>query len=63
MEYYLAIKKGNLAFRNSMDGPREYYTKCSKPVRGRQIPYNLMESNENTLINKIETEAQTHGTD
>ena len=42
MEYYLVVKKeGNLTFCNSMDGPGEYYVKWNKPVRERQIPYDL----------------------
>ena len=42
MEYYLAVKKeGNLTLCNSMDGPEEHYAKRNKPVRERQIPYDL----------------------
>ena len=26
MEYYLAIKKNKIAFCNTMDGPKEYYS-------------------------------------
>ena len=40
MEYYLAIKKEeNLTFCDSMDGPGEYFDKCNKPVRERQVPH------------------------
>ena len=49
-------KEGNLTFCNSMGGPGDYYAKWNKPVRERQIPYDLIfyvESNEqNKLTNK-----------
>ena len=32
---------GNLTLCDSMDGPGEHYTKWNKPVRERQIPYDL----------------------
>ena len=32
---------GTLTFCDTMDGPGDYYANCSKPVRGRQIPYDL----------------------
>ena len=42
MEYYSAIKKEwNNAIYNSVDGPRDYHTKWSKPDRERQIPYDI----------------------
>ena len=34
-------KVGNLTLYNSMDGPGQYYAKCNKPVRERQIPYDF----------------------
>ena len=34
-------KEENFALWDSMDGPGEHYTKWSKPVRERQIPYDL----------------------
>ena len=40
MEYYAAIKTKEL-FCDSMDGPGEYYAKCNKPYRERQITYDL----------------------
>ena len=41
MEYYLAIKKGNFIFCDSMDRPGEHYFKWNKPVRERQLPYDF----------------------
>ena len=37
----LGHKKGNLTLCNNMDEPRDYYAKWNKPVRERQIPYDL----------------------
>ena len=37
MEYYLAIKEGNLTICNSLNGPRGYYAKWNKSDRERQI--------------------------
>ena len=37
MEYYSAIKKWNNAICSNIDGPRDYYTKWSKPDRERQL--------------------------
>ena len=48
-----------------MDGPRDYYTKCSKSNRERQISYdityiwNLLKSDTNKLSYKTETDSQT----
>ena len=39
MEYYLAIKKQNLAICNDMDGTRGYYAKQIKSIRERQLSY------------------------
>ena len=44
-------KEGILTFWDSMDGPEEYYAKWNKPVRERQIPYDL--TNLWNLMNKI----------
>ena len=44
-----------------MDGPGDYYAKQNKPVRERQIPYDL--AYMWNLMNKIEAEACIHGTD
>ena len=42
MEYYLTIKrKENFTLWYSMDGPGEHYAKWNKPVRERQVPYDL----------------------
>ena len=41
MEYYSAVKKKELTFCYIMAGPGEYYVKCNKPLRERQIPYDL----------------------
>ena len=35
------IKEGNLTLCNSRDGTGDYYAMCNKPVRERQIPYDL----------------------
>ena len=52
MEYYSAIKKKNIfTLCNSMDGPGEYYAKWNKPVRERQIPYDL--THVWNLMNKL----------
>ena len=43
MEYYLAInKEENFTLCNSMDGPEGHYAKWNKPVRERQIPYDII---------------------
>ena len=45
---------------NSMGGPGEHYAEWNKPVRVKQIPYDLthVESNEQTeLTSKIETDS------
>ena len=34
-------KEGNLTFCDNMDGPGEYHAKWNKPVRERQVPYDL----------------------
>ena len=41
VEYCLAVKKGNFALCNSMDGTVEHYTKWVKPIRERQLPYDF----------------------
>ena len=41
MEYYTAIKEGTFTFCNSVDGHGDFYSKWNKPVRERQIPYDL----------------------
>ena len=33
--------EGTLTLCDSMDGPQDYYTKQKKPVRKRQLTYNL----------------------
>ena len=35
-------KEGNLTLCGSMDGPGEHYAEWNKPVRERQIPYDLL---------------------
>ena len=37
----LSHKKENFNLCKSMDGPREHYAKWNKPVRERQLPYDL----------------------
>ena len=61
MEYYSAIKKENFTFCDSMDGPGEHYATWNKPVRERQIPYDL--THMWNLMNKLNWQAkqrQTH---
>ena len=42
MDHYAAVNKGGtLTLCNSMDGPGDYHAKLNKPVRERQIPYEL----------------------
>ena len=42
-EYYLVVKKeGNLTLCNSVDGPGEHCAEWNKPVRERQVPYDLI---------------------
>ena len=41
MEYYAVIKKGSLAICNDMDGTRGYYAEQNKPIRRRQLLYDL----------------------
>ena len=38
---YGCKKEGTLTFCDNMDGPREYYAQWNKPVRERQILYDL----------------------
>ena len=62
MEYYSAIKiEESFTLCNSMDGPGEHYAKWNKPVRERQIPYDLTHMwnlNEKTeLTSKTETDS------
>ena len=40
MEFYAAVKKKELLPFGT--APREYYAKCNKPVRERQVPYDFM---------------------
>ena len=47
-----------------MNGPRDYHTKWSKPERGRQIFYDIVNmcnliNDTNELIYKRETDSQT----
>ena len=35
-------REGDLTFCNITDGPGQYYAKCNKPVRERQVPYDFM---------------------
>ena len=44
-------KEGTLPLCDHMDGPGEYYAKQNKPVRERNISYNLIHMW--TLMNKI----------
>ena len=41
MEYYSAVKEGNLTFCDSADAPGEHYAQCNKLVRERQVPYDF----------------------
>ena len=41
MEHYAPVKKRNFTFWDSTDGPGDYYAKWNKPVRKRQIQYDL----------------------
>ena len=50
-------KEGNLTFCDSMDGPGTYYTKWNKPIRERQMPYDL--TYMWSLMNKTETGMDT----
>ena len=51
-----------------MDGPRDYHTKWSKPVREGQISYaiaymwNIKKNDTNDLISKTEGDSQTYKT-
>ena len=62
IEFYLAVKKKKkITLHNSMDGPGEHYSKLNKPVRIRQIPYDLTHVGSNgqtELASKIETDLQ-----
>ena len=52
--------EGNLTFHNSVDGSREHCAKLNKPVRKRQMPYDLTYMwNLVNKINKIETDSDT----
>ena len=52
MEYYSATKKEKkFTLCDSMDGPGEHYTMLKKPVRERQIPYDV--THMWTLMNKL----------
>ena len=44
-------KKENFTLYNSMDGRAEHYAKWNKPVRERQMPYDL--SHRGNLIDKL----------
>ena len=37
----LSCKKENFTLSNDMGGPGKHYAKWNKPVRERQIPYDL----------------------
>ena len=53
-------KEENLTLWDSMDGPGEHYVKWNKPVRERQVPYDLthMRNLMNIkLTHKIETDS------
>ena len=52
MEYYSAIRKGNLAICNDVDGTREHYAKQNKSIRERQLSYDLTDMRN--LRNKTE---------
>ena len=41
MEYYSAIKNGNLAISNNVDGARGYYAEQNKSIRERQLSYDF----------------------
>ena len=52
--------KGNPTFHDSKDGSREHCAKLNKPVRKRQMPYDLTYMwNLVNKINKIETDSDT----
>ena len=38
---YSRKKGGAPTFRDSMDGPGEYYNKWNKPLNERKIPYDI----------------------
>ena len=63
MEYYLVIKKGNLAIWDNINGPWEHYAEWNKSDRERQILYiitymwNLKNKIKNEY-NKTETDSQ-----
>ena len=64
MEYYVAVKKKELTFCDSMDGPGDYYAKWSELASEEQIPSDLMymwNLMNKTNTNKIEmrTDNQT----
>ena len=52
MEYYAVIKKRNLAMCNDMDVTRGYYAKRNKPIKERQLSYDLTDMQN--LRNKAE---------
>ena len=52
-------KQENFTLCNNMDGPGDYYAKRNKPVRERQILYDLTHTCNlmSKLTNKIETDS------
>ena len=44
-------KEEDFTLWDSMDGPGEYYVKCNKPFRERQIPYDF--THMWNLMNKL----------
>ena len=57
MAYYLAIKTGeNVTLCNSKDGPGEHYATWNKPIKERQLLYDI--THTWSLINKMNYEAK-----
>ena len=58
-------KEWNNSICSNIDGPRDYYTRWSKPDMGRQMSYNiaymwnLKKKNTKELIHKTERDSQT----
>ena len=56
-------KEWNNAIGSNMDGPRDYYTKWSKPEKDKyhmvSLMWNLEENDANELIYKTEIDSQT----
>ena len=69
MKYYLTIKKKwHDAICRNMDAPRDYHTKCGRPDRERQIPYDIiymwnLKYDTNEIIYESKTDSQTQRPD